>query len=128
MALRDLIGPHRYALPQDAAELLPDQAAWDCHMAGLVIGDKSNEGIRPAQRAVNACLARARAPPRSSGRRPANHLRDRGPVSVPANDCQRCPDRFRGEIHSDCQHRSTLFLPGDANTRTPPSAHPLIAC
>jgi hypothetical protein len=95
---------------QPPAPLLPGKPARDRHVAGPVIGDERDERVRPAQRAVDARLARTRERRQDhlvAGA--ANHLGDRGSVRVPVEDCQRCPGGLRGEIHSDCQHRPTLF-------------------
>jgi hypothetical protein len=68
------------------APLLPGQAARDCHLSGLMVGDERDEGAWPAQRAVDPCLARPRE------RRPEHlvvgttgQLCDRGPIGAPVS-------------------------------------------
>jgi len=104
---------------QPPAPLLPGQAGRDRHVTGTVIGDKTDEGVRPAQRAVDACLAGTR-------QRRQDHiitgttdqLRDRGPPAVPVHQGQRRPGRFRCEIHPGRQHRTTLRSPANLDFRS----------
>jgi hypothetical protein len=101
-----LIGPPPR---KPAAPLLPSQAARYGDVPGLMTGEEGHEFLRPAQRAVNPRLIRARQCRQDRViADAADQLCDHGFLAIPRNHRQRGPDRFRSQIHPGRQHTTTL--------------------